>query len=95
VSTPTLKFGKYSGVALPSVPAAYLAFMLTKEDLWPETRQMIEAEVKRRANTAPAKTTGEDAEPLDARLRGDEERVIASRCPRCGHGLSVFVRLTR
>jgi hypothetical protein len=76
--------------------------MLTKEDLWPETRSLIESELKRRAATSTPgvrtpemRTVREEAEPLDSRLRGDEERVVPIRCPRCGHDVDCFVRLVR
>jgi hypothetical protein len=109
---PTLKFGKYAGVALPAVPGAYLEFLAKKPDLWPDTRGQIEAELQRRGSVA-APTDASDAltparallarkpppkeedEPLDARLRGDEERVVPIRCPRCGHDVDCFVRLVR
>lgn len=92
---PTLKFGKYAGTALPAVPAPYLEFLVKKPDLWPDTRGQIEAELQRRTTPPARPLAEEDAAPLDARLRGDEERTVAARCPRCGHGLTVFVRLTK
>ena len=77
------------------VPADYLQFLLKQTDLWPATRCEIKAELKRRTTATASAPRGEDAEPLDARLRGDEERVVAIRCPRCGHDVDLFARLVR
>ena len=77
------------------VPADYLQFLLKQSDLWPETRGQIEAELKRRTTAAPSRASVEAAEPMDARLRGDEERAVGSRCPHYGRGLTAFVRLTK
>jgi hypothetical protein len=38
----TLRFGKFAGRALKDTPADYLAWLLSRDDLWPPTRTAVE-----------------------------------------------------
>jgi hypothetical protein len=103
--SPSLKFGKYAGVALPVVPVPYLEFMLSKQDLWPATRAQIEAELARRAasstddDTEPARPLvakiprAATVEPLPPELQDDEPFEARFVCPSCGRHAKMSGRL--
>jgi hypothetical protein len=78
---PTLGFGKFAEVPIRQVPASYLAALLEKStSLWPQTREMIAAELARRFGLAPA--------PAPASPNRDP-------CRRCLRARDEFARLWR
>lgn len=88
-----MPFGKHKGTPLTALPDPYVTWLL-EQDLRDPLKSALEAERARRGAQGPAPGR-EDDDAVPEPLRGDEERTVATRCPACGRGLTLFARLGR
>ncbi len=49
-----LNFGKFKGTPLAQVPTDYIEFLMSKSDLYDQTRVMLTTELQRRAEAGGA-----------------------------------------